>query len=68
MKADGDTVTFGRNKFKVLGGRFETVINGSDANLVSYVETALQSGVAAKEKKVAFTTNPKTGKSICSFL
>lgn len=67
MKADGDTVTFGRNKFKVLAGVSETVINGSDANLVSYVETALQSGVAAKEKKVAFTTNPKTGKEHMSF-
>ncbi|UYL91967.1 major capsid protein [Paenibacillus phage Dante] len=67
MKADGDTVTFGRNKFKVLAGVSETVINGSDANLVSYVETALQSGVAAKEKKVAFTTNPKTGEEHMSF-
>ncbi|ALA12410.1 phage major capsid protein, HK97 family [Paenibacillus larvae subsp. larvae] len=67
MKADGDTVIFGRNKFKVLAGVSETVINGSDANLVSYVETALQSGVAAKEKKVAFTTNPKTGEEHMSF-
>ncbi|WP_046655337.1 phage major capsid protein [Paenibacillus larvae] len=67
MKADGDTVTFGRNKFKVLAGVSETVINGSDANLVSYVETALQSGVAAKEKKVAFATKPKTGEEHMSF-
>lgn len=67
MKATGDVVTFGRNKFKVFAGVSETVINGSDANLVSYVETALQSGVAAKEKKVAFTSTPKQGEEHMSF-
>lgn len=67
LKATGDTVTFGRNKFKVFAGISETVLNGSDANLVSYVENALQSGVAAKEKKVAFATTPKTGEEHMSF-
>jgi HK97 family phage major capsid protein len=67
LKATGDVVTFGRYKFKVFAGISETVLNGSDANLVSYVESALQSGVAAKEKKVAFTTTPKTGEEHMSF-
>jgi HK97 family phage major capsid protein len=67
LKATGDVVTFGRYKFKVFAGISETVLNGSDANLVSYVESALQSGVAAKEKKVAFATTPKAGEEHMSF-
>ncbi|MFW5438750.1 phage major capsid protein [Paenibacillus apiarius] len=67
MQASGDVVNFGRHKFKVFAGVSETVINGSDADLVSHVETALQSGVAAKEKKVAFTTTPKQGEEHMSF-
>ncbi|WP_428909475.1 phage major capsid protein [Niallia sp. Krafla_26] len=67
LAATGDVVTFGRHKFKVFASISETVINGSDANLVSYVENALQSGVAAKEKKVAFATAPKAGEEHMSF-
>jgi HK97 family phage major capsid protein len=67
LEQTGDVVTFGRYKFKVFAGISETVLNGSDVNLVTYVERALQSGVAAKEKKVAFTTTPKTGEEHMSF-
>jgi HK97 family phage major capsid protein len=67
LEQTGDVVTFGRFKFKVFAGISETVLNGSDVNLVTYVERALQSGVAAKEKKVAFTTTPKTGEEHMSF-
>lgn len=67
LKAKGDTVAFTRKKFKVFAGVSETVINGSDANLVGHVENALKSGVAAKEKKVAFATSPKVGEEHMSF-
>lgn len=67
LEATGDVVTFTRKKFKVFAGISETVLNGTDANLVSYVERALQSGVAAKEKKVAFATTPVTGEEHMSF-
>lgn len=67
LKATGDTVSFGRNKFKVFAGLSETVLQGTDTNLVSHVENALQSGVAAKERKVAFATSPKTGEEHMSF-
>jgi len=67
LEMTGDVVSFGRYKFKVLAGVSETVLNGSDANLVTYVDRALQSGVAAKEKKVAFATSPKTGEEHMSF-
>ncbi len=67
LKAKGDVVTFGRNKFKVFAGVSETVLLGTNANIVSTVERALQSGVAAKEKKVAFTTEPKQSEDHMSF-
>lgn len=67
LKATGSNVQFGRYKFKVFAGVSETVLNGTEANLVAKVEQALQSGVAAKEKKVAFATTPKTGEEHMSF-
>lgn len=67
LKAEGDVVTFGRNKFKVFVPISETVLAATDTNLVQTVDQALQSGLAAKEKKVAFATSPKTGEESMSF-
>lgn len=67
LEATGDTVTFTRHKFKVFVGISETVLNGSDANLTAHVDRGLQSGLAAKERKVAFTETPKTGEEHMSF-
>lgn len=67
LNLTGDVVSFGRNKFKVYAGVSETVMNGTDTNLVQHVENALKSGVAAKEKKVAFATAPKAGEEHMSF-
>ncbi len=67
LKVKGDTVAFGRHKFKVFTGISETILAGTNTNLVSTVERNLQSGVAAKERKVAFTTTPKTGEEHMSF-
>lgn len=54
INATGDKVSFGRNKFKVKVRISDTVLHGSDIELVSYVENALRSGLAAKEKACAF--------------
>lgn len=67
LTATGDVVSFSRHKFKVFAGISETVLNGSEANLVSYVDKALEAGVAAKEKKVAFATTPVVGEETMSF-
>ncbi|MEH6431886.1 phage major capsid protein [Bacillus sp. H7(2023)] len=67
IKAEGDTVSFGRNKFKVKAKVSETVLNGTDTNLVQTVDAALESGLAAKEKKVAFAKTPKSGEELMSF-
>lgn len=67
LKETTDTVQFGRNKFKVFSSLSETILNGTTTNLVATVEAALESGLAAKEKKVAFTKTPKTGEEHMSF-
>ncbi|KGO12701.1 hypothetical protein NZ45_16300 [Clostridium botulinum] len=66
IKLDGDQVEFGRHKFKVKARISDTVLHGTDSNLVPFVENALNSGLAAKEKKVAFTTYPKSGEETLS--
>lgn len=63
----GDKVSFGRYKFKVKARISDTVLHGSDLELVSYVENALRSGLAAKEKKVSFATTPVVGEEHMSF-
>ncbi|WP_083540531.1 phage major capsid protein [Marinilactibacillus sp. 15R] len=67
LKATGSVVTFGRHKFKVFTDLSETVVNGTNTDLVSTVEANLQGGVAFKEKKVAFATTPKVGEEHMSF-
>lgn len=67
MALEGDRVAFGRNKFKVKAAISDTVLHGSDLSLVNYVENALRSGLAAKEKKVSFATAPAVGEEHMSF-
>lgn len=67
LKAQGDTVQFGRHKFKVFAPISETILRGSNTNIVQTVELALESGLAAKEKKVAFNPSPKSGEEHMSF-
>ncbi|URN94563.1 MAG: phage major capsid protein [Candidatus Pristimantibacillus lignocellulolyticus] len=67
IEAEGDVVTFGRFKFKVFVPLSETVLAATDTNLVQTVDQALQSGLAAKEKKVAFSVTPKVGEEHMSF-
>lgn len=67
IKTAGDTVQFGRHKFKVFAPISETILRGTNTNVVETVDLALESGLAAKEKKVAFATTPKTGEEHMSF-
>lgn len=67
IKLKGDTATFGRNKFKVKVKLSDTVVHGSDVELTSYVDNALRSGLAGKEKKDALAAEPKTGLEHMSF-
>ncbi|HGF0588309.1 TPA: phage major capsid protein, partial [Staphylococcus aureus] len=67
LKLKGDTVKFTTNKFKVFAAISDTVIHGSDVDLVNWVENALQSGLAAKERKDALAVSPKSGLEHMSF-
>lgn len=51
---EGDTIAYGRYKTKVTATIKDTVLHGSDHDLVSAVESALRSGLAIKEKIRAF--------------
>lgn len=67
LKVAGSNVTFGRNKFKIFADISETIIAGTNTNLVSTVDIALESGLAKKEKKVAFSVNPTDTNKHMSF-
>ncbi|MEB8101049.1 phage major capsid protein [Staphylococcus xylosus] len=67
LKLKGDTVKYSTNKFKVFAAISDTVIHGSDVELVNWVENALQSGLAAKERKDALAEQPKSGLEHMSF-
>lgn len=67
LELTGDVVSFDRNKFKVKAKIADTVIHGSDIELTNYVDNALRSGLAAKEKKDALTEDPSSGLSHMSF-
>lgn len=67
IEATGDVVSFGRYKFKVFVPLSETILAATDTNLVQTVDRALESGLAAKEKKVAFAATPKPGEEHMSF-
>ncbi|MED4579021.1 phage major capsid protein [Bacillus atrophaeus] len=67
LEVEGSSLSFKRNKFKVMALVSETILAATDTALVSTVERALQSGLAAKEKKVAFAATPKAGEEEMSF-
>ncbi len=60
LEMSTDTIVFSRNKFKVFCDITETVLNGTNTNLVSTVEAALESGLAKKEKSIAFEATSPT--------
>lgn len=67
LELKGDTVSFGRNKFKVKASISDTILHGSDVDLVKYVDNALRSGLANKERKDAFSETPTAGLEHMSF-
>lgn len=67
LNAKGTSIQFGRHKFKVFCDVSETTLTGTHTQLVSTVEMGLQSGLAAKEKKIAFATAPSAELKHMSF-
>lgn len=63
MKLSASKIKFERKDFRVFADITDAILRGTNTNLVSYVENALRSGMAKKEKKIAFeegTTNADT--------
>lgn len=67
LKVNGSTVTFGRFKSKVFCDVSETMLLGTDINLVSEVEAGLDSAIQTKEKKQLFGTSLPVGEAHMSF-
>ena len=63
MKLSASKIKFERKDFRVFADITDAILRGTNTNLVSYVENALRSGMAKKEKKIAFeegTSNADT--------
>ena len=63
MKLSASKIKFERKDFRVFADITDAILRGTNTNLVSYVENALRSGMAKKEKKIAFeegTSNTDT--------
>lgn len=63
LTIDDANIAFGRNKFKVFCDITETVLKGTETNLTQVVDAGLQSGLAKKEKKIAFESKKPTNAS-----
>lgn len=67
LKVAGSTVTFGRFKSKVCCDVSETMLLGSDVNLVAEVDAGLDSAIQTKERKQLFGTALPTQEDHMSF-
>lgn len=67
IKMDGDTISYGRFKTKIVATVKDTVLHGTDTDLVNKVEAALRSGLAVKEKINAFRVESDTKHDHMSF-
>lgn len=67
IQMEGDTIAYGRFKTKIYATVKDTVLHGTDTDLVSKVEAALRSGLAVKEKINAFRTVSDTKHDHMSF-
>jgi len=63
----GGKIQYGRFKTKIIATIKDTVLHGTDTNLVTTVENILKSGLAIKEKINAFRTTASTTVGHMSF-
>jgi HK97 family phage major capsid protein len=54
---DGDVITWGRFKAKLVAKVSDSVVHGADASLVTTIEQSLRDALAYKELKCAFATS-----------
>lgn len=54
---NADTINFGRYQMKVRAGVSDTILRGTDTGLVQYVNNALSSAIAKKERTVSLNAS-----------
>lgn len=67
MDLTASKVSFGRHKTKIYTAVSDTMMLSEDVGLVQYINNALASGLASKEKKVMFAASPASGEETMSF-
>ena len=67
IEMTGGVVTYGRFKTKITATVKDTIMHGTETNLVTTIENALRSGLAIKEKINAFRTVSNTTNDHMSF-
>jgi len=67
LEMTGSQVVFGRFKSKIKAKVSDTVLRGTATALATWVDNALRSGLAGKEKKVMFAATPTTDEAHMSF-
>lgn len=67
MNLKGDQITFERHMLKVRAGISDTVLLGSDAGLVEYVNNALSSALQLKERSLELGSSNPAGLEHMSF-
>lgn len=67
IELEGDTVVYGRHKVKVKAKISDTVVHGTDLNLVTEVESALRDGLAINEMNRMFAASPTSDYEGMSF-
>ncbi len=67
MALSAGKVVFDRHKWKILTAVSDTMMLSEDVGLVQYINNALGSGLAAKEKKVMFAASAGLGEEHMSF-
>lgn len=67
IEISADSIAYGRFKTKIVATVKDTVLHGTDTDLVNKVESALKSGLAVKEKINAFRVTSDTTHDHMSF-
>lgn len=67
IEVSGSSIAYGRFKSKIVATIKDTVLHGSDHDLVTEVENAIRSGLAVKEKINAFRATSDTTHDHMSF-
>ena len=67
IEMEGDLVAYGRFKVKPKARVSDTIIHGSPLNIVTEIENALRSGLAANEMMRMFARNPDPAYAHMSF-